>query len=330
MHALVYPPTMLRGDGLTPDYPLDAPLAHRRWWQHPMARFAAFLVLLFVTATLLQIPALFAPDNDNIFVTMYLAVAIIAAAVLSYWVTVRFIERRPMFELSPRRAGGLLVGLLVGIVCFTVVLLAVWAFGGIFFLGTGFPTASSLVTLLFSAGFTAGIVEEILMRGMLLRLLEEFLGTWWAIIGSGFIFGMMHMGNTNATWLSATSIALQAGLLFGALYCLTRNLWLCIGLHFAWNMLQGLFGIAVSGNAVAGFIRTEAVGNDLISGGAFGLEGSLITTVLLGAFAIAVMWQIHRRDLVISPMWSRAAATADRADGPTPAKVADPKPHQLP
>lgn len=309
MDLRIFAPEMLRGDGLTPDYPLDKPLAQRPWWQHPMARFAAFIVCFAVFSIAFGLPAQLAVKDEGPLLIILLAIASIAAATLAYWLVITKIERRPLLELSPRRIGGLLVGLGVGAALVLLVVALIWVFGGIDFLGTGNPSTSDIIRVLFGAGFAAAIVEEILMRGMLLRLLEEFLGTWLAIAVSGFIFGMMHMSNDNATYFSAISIALQAGLLFGALYCLTRSLWLVIGLHFACNVIQGLvFGVAVSGNATTGLLKTEPTGNDLISGGAFGLEGSVITTVLLGLLALGLMVLIHRRGLVISPMWTRADA----------------------
>ena len=309
MSLRVYAPEMLRADGLTPDYPLDKPLADRPWWQHPMARFGAFVVLFGLLSLALSVPAEFATNGESSLSSILMPTTSILATVIAYWLVITRIERRPLFELSPRRIGGLPVGLGLGAVLIFLVVAVIWAFGGITFLGTGSPSVSDTVRVLFSAGFAAAIVEEILMRGMLLRLLEEFLGTWIAVAMSAFIFGMLHMPNENATFGSAFAIAVQAGLLFGALYCLTRNLWLVIGLHFAWNVIQGLvFGIAVSGNPTSGFLRTEPTGSDLISGGAFGIEGSIITTVLLAVLALVVLVQIQRRGLVVSPMWTRAEA----------------------
>ena len=104
-------------------------------------------------------------------------------------------------------------------------------------------------------------------------------------VGSALIFGFSHMPNDNATWWSSLAIAIEAGLLLAAAYKWSGSLWLPIGIHWAWNYVQGnVFGFAVSGNVFGGHILAPTVDNhDLITGGAFGPEASIIA-VLLGAF----------------------------------------------
>lgn len=89
------------------------------------------------------------------------------------------------------------------------------------------------------AGLGAGIGEEILFRGVLFRIVEEGLGTWAALLVSALFFGAVHLGNPGATLWSSATIAIEAGLLFGLLYHVTRSLYLCMGVHAAWNFMQG-------------------------------------------------------------------------------------------
>ena len=102
-----------------------------------------------------------------------------------------------------------------------------------------------------SAALFPAFNEEILFRGVLFRWIEEFGGSWAALLITSIFFGAAHLFNPNASPIAAFGIALEAGLLLGAAYMLTRSLWLPIGIHAAWNFTQGeVFDIPVSGTSV--------------------------------------------------------------------------------
>jgi membrane protease YdiL (CAAX protease family) len=81
----------------------------------------------------------------------------------------------------------------------------------------------------------AGIAEDVKVRGMLSRLLEQSLGTWVAIGLSALFLGLGHWRNPGATVRSSLAIAFEAGILLAALYAATRSPWPPIGLHWAWS-----------------------------------------------------------------------------------------------
>jgi membrane protease YdiL (CAAX protease family) len=150
----------------------------------------------------------------------------------------------------------------------------------------------------------AAFMEEILFRGILFRWIEEFAGSWAALAITSALFGLAHILNPNATWFSSLAIAVEAGLLLGGAYMLTRSLWLPIGLHAAWNFTQGeIFGVPVSGGAVHGLLKSRLTGPALLSGGGFGLEASLIALVIATAAGICFIWLAVRRGEVIGPSW---------------------------
>ncbi|MCI1664248.1 CPBP family intramembrane glutamic endopeptidase [Bifidobacterium crudilactis] len=228
------------------------------------------------------------------------------AAVMAYLVVVVFMERRRIpYELAPRRLGGLLRGGAMGsfILALCVLVLAFLGSYRIISVNTSYNPWLDLLTL----GLTAGIAEEIIMRGMVLRLLEEWLGSWVAIAISAALFGFMHLGNQDGTLWGATAIAIEAGLLFGAIYIVTRSLWWCIGLHMMWNIMQGpVFGSVVSGTGEQqSWLVSRWSGPEILSGGQFGLEASIVPVVLLGAVACALLVYAHGRGLIIKPSWSR-------------------------
>ena len=163
-----------------------------------------------------------------------------------------------------------------------------------------------------SAGFQAAFVEEIVARGILFRFLESLGGSWFALALSSALFGLGHLANPNATLWSAIAIAIEAGIMLGGAYMLTRNLWLAIGLHFGWNVTQGyIWDVPVSGNAVDGLVSSHPAGPEILSGGMFGLEASIIALAIatpLGA------WFVYRAALkgnLVRPWWVRRRLARD-------------------
>ena len=212
----------------------------------------------------------------------------IAAAILVMWLVATKIASRPVYELERQGAvrefayGGI-VG--AGLVTFSVlVLLAVGAYEI-----TDVTVGRGLLTgLLLGLGSAFG--EEVVMRGILLRVLLGELGTTAALAITSLMFGVLHLGNPHSSLLGSVGIALQAGLLFGAAYLLTRRLWLAIGIHAAWNFMQtAIFGLNVSGVPTEpGLLVARLQGPDWLSGGGVGIEGSIVT-IALGLIVSLVM-----------------------------------------
>lgn len=171
---------------------------------------------------------------------------------------------------------------------------------------SGWGGSTSLGWLLLAAGFKAAFFEEILFRGVIFRFLEEFAGSWIALILSAILFGFLHHNNPNATLFTTLAIAIQAGVLLGGAYMLTRNLWFAIGLHWGWNVTQGyIWDVSVSGIPVDGMLEAHPAGNALISGGTFGLEASIIATVLVTAAGIWMIAKAKQLDRIVEPWWVR-------------------------
>ena len=152
----------------------------------------------------------------------------------------------------------------------------------------------------------AGLIEEMAMRGIFFRVLQESVGSWLALLASGLVFGAMHMINDNISVLAIANIAL-AGVFFAAAFLLTGRLWLCAALHAGWNFFQdGVFSLAVSGHEVkAGLLVTELSGPDWLTGGAFGIEGSAVDLVLVALATTAMVMLAQRRGRMVPPTWRR-------------------------
>jgi uncharacterized protein len=165
---------------------------------------------------------------------------------------------------------------------------------------------SRLIIELFTVALIPGFTEELLFRGILFRWIEDFGGSWLALIVTSALFGLAHIMNPNATWFSSFAIAVEAGLLLGGAYMVTRSLWFPMGLHAAWNFTQGeIFDVPVSGIDEHGLVQAKMSGAPLLSGGQFGLEGSLIAIVLATAVGLWIVWMSVRRGLIVSPRWVR-------------------------
>lgn len=244
------------------------------------------------------------------------ALILAATALGAYSAYVKVIERRPVTELSrPGAVREFGSGVLLGAGLFTLTL-TVLALLGVYRV-TGVGTWVGVLAVL-AASINAGIVEEIFFRGIFFRIVEEGLGSWTALSLSALFFGFTHLGNPNATVFGAVAIALEAGVLLAAAYMLTRRLWLAMGLHIAWNFTQGgVFGSAVSGHASDGLLRGELRGPELLAGGPFGAEASVVAVAVCLTAGLLLVLRARRRGRIVEPFWRRGGGKTPRPD-PTP------------
>jgi hypothetical protein len=140
--------------------------------------------------------------------------------------------------------------------------------------------------------------EELLFRGVLFRIVEEWAGTVVAVAVSSVLFGLLHLLNPEATLWGAIAIAIQGGLLTAGAWVLTRKLWLPIGIHLGWNFaLSGFFGATVSGSdgSSGGLLRGTPHGAAIISGGDFGPEASIFAVLVCGTAGLLILRKAHQQ-----------------------------------
>ncbi|MFJ9713529.1 lysostaphin resistance A-like protein [Streptomyces sp. NPDC101234] len=244
--------------------------------------------------------------DGNWFLTLLLGLLTAVVAVPVYRWVVRRTEHRASVEVGredARAAFGR--GALIGVAAFTGVIVNIAVLGDYTVHGLG--SVTSAVGLVGSMA-AAAVTEELLFRGVLLRIVEERFGTWIALTSTGALFGTMHLLNKDATVWGALAIAIEAGGMLGAAYVATRTLWLPIGLHFGWNFAEsGIFGTEVSGSgAQKGLLDATTSGARLITGGEFGPEAS-IYSVLLGVLVTVVFLRLARRRDHLMPRHRRDA-----------------------
>lgn len=215
---------------------------------------------------------------------------------LVVWIFRKAIDKKSIkslgfsFQNGPR---SLLYGLLFAVVIIGGGTLLLYATGHISLHQAGSGTESlGLSFLLF---IMVALNEEIVMRGYVLNTLMGAMNKYLALGISALLFMAAHSFNPNVSFLGLTNIFL-AGILLGASYIYTRNLWFPISLHLFWNFIQGpVLGYEVSGSTSKGVFKVVDTGNELINGGSFGFEGSLICTLLIIPAIVLVVWYQQRR-----------------------------------
>ena len=234
------------------------------------------------------------------------AVAGMAASGLAVYAgVVRFIEQRPVTELAlPGMGRQLVLGMLLGAGLYSLAVLVLLLLGHYRILGLN-PWQAMLPALAMALG--SGVLEELLYRGTLFRIVEQVLGSWLALGVSALVFGASHLANPEATLLGAVCIAVEAGLLLAAVYLVTRRLWACMGLHMAWNFAQvGVYSGNVSGVVSApGLVQAQIQGPLWLTGGSFGLESSAVAVTVCTAAGLVLLWRAVQRGQMQPPFWAR-------------------------
>ena len=130
---------------------------------------------------------------------------------------------------------------------------------------------------------SVSFAEEVLTRGVMQQTLSRHVHPWAGILIPSLFFGLMHMSNGSIGWLAMVNIILAG--LFLALACdVTGSLCFPIAFHTAWNFVQGnVLGLPVSGNDMSYVTVWQgkgASGMDWLTGGSFGPEASVCSTVV--------------------------------------------------
>jgi membrane protease YdiL (CAAX protease family) len=285
----------------------------KRWLLlSPLARIVIFVVLAGAMVFLLRLGFIAlgwmgpgAPAPQRYVATFMLQVVPMLGA---YLLLVRVVERRRPVELAWRNVlphGAL--GFAAGVLLISAVVGVLWLAGSYQVIGTN--ANPRWAAQLFIGGLGAAIAEEIITRGVLFRISEEGLGTWGALLISALFFGFGHIANPGATVWSSLAITIEAGLLFGLLFNVTRSLPLCMGLHMGWNFTQGtVWGIPVSGSKDTGWLASTRTGPDWLSGGSFGAEASVVAVVLCSLVTLALLMRAKRDRSIVPPWFARRAA----------------------
>ncbi|MEO6224226.1 MAG: CPBP family intramembrane glutamic endopeptidase [Sphingomicrobium sp.] len=279
----------------------------RRIFEFPLVAMVLAIVIVMLCMTAAQLIGRFViPPIPGISGNIKFDLIALPILLAAYFLVIRKLGAYPRDDFRDSAAWSRLgLGLAGGLIVFSVAV-GIAALAGIYRI-TGPGDASDLLPALLISAIFPAISEELLFRGILFRWLEEFGGSWLALLLTSALFGASHLANPNATPIAAIGIALEAGLMLGAAYMLTRSLWLPMGLHAAWNFAQGeVWDIPVSGTKVHGLVDAQLSGDPLLTGNGFGLEASIIAIVVATLFGLWLLWLAIRKGELMQPMWVRS------------------------
>ncbi|HEY7005112.1 MAG TPA: CPBP family intramembrane glutamic endopeptidase, partial [Sphingomicrobium sp.] len=200
----------------------------RRIVDYPLVAMV-IAVALFIAATAAgaALGRLVPPLGRNWTAVVHAAINIAVVLAVYKLIIVRLGEK-PRDDLPAQGAvKNLGLGLLAGLVIFSLVVGLAAVVGVYRIIGPG--DTSRLVLELVGVAIMPGFMEELAFRGILFRWIEEFGGSWLALFVTSALFGLAHIMNPNATWFSSFAIAVEAGVLLGGAYMLTRSLWFPMG-----------------------------------------------------------------------------------------------------
>ena len=238
-------------------------------------------------------------DAQTITLITYYGYIIMSGVALLYW---KLIEKKPLSEMGlTKRYGNYYIGIIVGVILHAVTVFAIVLTGNIEYHGF-FENADILMIILLIGGFIVqGATEEILCRGIVLHTLKEKTPVWIAIAVSTVLFIIPHWsslfeGGTIYGVIGVANLVLIS-IIFSLLTIRFKSIWAACGLHSFWNaILYCILGLNLSGKdeTVTAIFNMQSVGNNICNGGAYGIEASLITTVVL-ALAAALIWYLNRK-----------------------------------
>ncbi|RPH33773.1 MAG: CPBP family intramembrane metalloprotease [Bacteroidales bacterium] len=234
------------------------------------------------------------------------AIIALLALLFGYNLLFKYYERRKVMELSiihlPKDG---LLGLVVGALMVSVTISFFALMGYYQVLSNNLSISSLLAGLIVLTSLAA--VEEVIFRGVIYRICEEWLGTNMALIISAVLFGLAHMPNDSANLVSIIS-AIFGGIMLCLAYSATKRLWLPIFLHTGWNFSQLFYGTNLSGlsefSVYSGF-KSKLQGPEWLVGGEFGIENSVVAIIIVVVVAITLYYIMVKSGKLVKPSFRK-------------------------
>ncbi len=231
-------------------------------------------------------------------------------SLISVWIFRVFVDRKSFASLGFRVSGyrnESATGLFMGPALLGIASMLLLFSGHLKWVDIHFDPQS--LTVSFGLLILIAFSEELVFRGYILNnLMDSFKNKWIALPVSAILFAIFHITNPGMNSMAFANLFL-AGLLLGINYIYTRNLWFSFFFHLSWNFFQGpLLGFHVSGLQMPSLLETQTTGDLLVTGGDFGLEGSMLNIAVSLTAVLILAWAFERK-------YKTGAVTAPEVQG---------------
>lgn len=233
-------------------------------------------------------------DTKTITLITYYGYIVVTGTALLYW---KFIEKKPLSAMGlSKKFGTYFIGIAISVFLLTLSVIIIVMTGNIKYQGI-FENADVLMIILLTGGFMIqGATEEILCRGIALHALKRKTSLVAAIIISTILFILPHWSSLFSGKMIYGIIGIinliLISVIFSFLTICFKNIWAACGLHSFWNaILYSVLGLNLSGNekTISAIFNLQTVGDNIWNGSIYGIEASLVTTIVL-AFAAALIY----------------------------------------
>ena len=269
---------------------------HNGWIKAFLSFFLIFIPQILATTVLLIFQydlSKMSSGRIDLNTMIVLEYSMIIFMTILLWLFMKFIDKQPFIQIGLQTKGRLKefnYGILLGFVIMASAYLFLFSINEIVFSNFSFNLNKVLLSIILFSGVS--IFEEVVFRGYLLKNLLESFNPFVALFISSIFFSLIHGSNPNVTTLGLCNIFL-AGFFLGASYVFTKNLWFPIALHFSWNFFQSMFGFKVSGLDSYSIIEFTIPENNMLNGGEFGFESSVLSLVVV-LFSTILIWKYYK------------------------------------
>ena len=271
---------------------------HTGWIKSLLSFFLLFVPQLFGGIFLLLLGfdlSKMSGESIDLNMMITLEYSMIFSMGIMLWLFMRFIDKQPLIEIGFQTKGRLKefnFGVILGLLIMAFAYVFLYLIGEIVFENYTFDFQKIFLSIILFVGVS--VFEEVIFRGYMLKNLLESFNPYVALFISSIFFSLIHGSNPNVTTLGLCNIFL-AGFFLGASYIFTKNLWFPIALHFSWNFFQSMFGFKVSGMDSYSIIDFTIPENNMLNGGEFGFESSLLSIIILiiGTF---IIWNYFKKN----------------------------------
>jgi len=215
---------------------------------------------------------------------------------ISYHLFSKYYEQRKPVEISARNLPKVMVGgFELGFIAISISIFILYRLGCYKIITV---STNNYSLKLFTLLLTAALVEDLLIRGLIIRVLENWLGTYITLI-IAMLFETLHIFNPNSNLFSAI-FDLAWGFTMAMLFIYSKRIWLPFFFHVGWNFAQTFYGSNLTGISDMGtIIQSEFSGPVILTGGKVGIEGSIFTLIFLIAIGLTTFYFARKEGKII-------------------------------